>query len=165
MKNKKLLLIIFLLISNIAFSQNNRNTLFYKKGEVFDSRMNKLNEGQIKFFIKDYSKAFSYYNKAKTNKIFKQSFLYGSFLPLSFATSLYYNDEFEYEEHGTLVWGCLGVGCALLGGSLILNSRRKTNLNKAINNYNDAINSENKSDGLAINVGFTSNGFGLLVKF
>jgi hypothetical protein len=167
-KSRWFLLLLIVLISNFALSQNSDNSLFFNKGKVYDIRENNLDYSQIKYFMKNYPDAMSYLKKAKTIQVIGSSII-GSGLAC-FAVSVILGeaitstDNYRDSDYN-LFWTFLGAGSVLAITGLVVNTGYRINLRTSVSLYNSSISSIKTAQSISMKIGLMPGGIRFAVQF
>lgn len=142
-----------------AMSQIQNNILFYNKGRVTDTHENRLDYGQLKYFMQDDDKAMEHLHLSRAY------FLVGTGASIVGLSALYMAEAIDTYE-GPVFWTLFGGGCVLgLGGVLVGTVASRGSLKKAVSIYNSKFQSSSTSFEYDIKFGLTSSGIGLTMQF
>ena len=158
-KLKFVLALMIMLFSLPAISQIQHNILFYNNGRVTDTHENRLDYGQLKYFMQDNDKALEHLHLSR-------ACLYAGTGAAFVGLTALYIAEAAVDEGGPVFWTFLGFGTILgIGGAIVGTVGSKRNIKKAVSIYNSSLMGNGTSHKYDIKFGITSSGIGLAVQF
>lgn len=168
MKRLTLLAILIVVALSSVCAQNENKTIevkntvfnyeYYRNGE-------RVSIGDIKYFLSQDSVAYPWAKKARTRKVFADTFgISGAVL---FAGGTISVLAYGNTHHGLYMASLAAVysGAALLIASIPLSVSAKRHSIKAVNIYNENLKSTSYWDNAELNFGFIGNGIGLTLSF
>ena len=109
-------------------------------------------------FMKPYPEASKHIQFAKESHVFTTVFSCVSGFSFGFTLGYFF---FKHE----ILWTSLAVGGASLGMALLFQSRTNNQIRKGIDAYNSRNDNVSRwNNGVSLGVGFTSNGFGVVLR-
>lgn len=157
---KAFILILFsiLCLHDLSAQKNDTVSGLDKEINADTNDVETMTLDELHSFMKPYPEAFKHIQFAKESHVFTTVFSCVSGFSFGFTLGYFF---FRHE----ILWPPLAVGGASLGMALLFQSRTNNQIRKGIDAYNSRNDKVSRwNNGVSLGVGFTSNGFGVVLR-